>query len=41
MLTAMGLPDARSHSAVRLSLGRWTTMDDITQAADLLVGAIV
>jgi cysteine desulfurase len=39
VLTAMALPDARTRSAVRLSLGRWTTMDDVTQAADRLAAA--
>lgn len=33
VLTAMGLHPARAMSAVRLSLGRWTTLDDIHHAA--------
>ncbi|HEX3650940.1 MAG TPA: aminotransferase class V-fold PLP-dependent enzyme, partial [Pseudonocardiaceae bacterium] len=33
VLTAMGLPTDRSLSAVRLSLGRWSTTDQIDQAA--------
>jgi cysteine sulfinate desulfinase/cysteine desulfurase-like protein len=36
VLTAMALPDTRTRCAVRLSLGRWTTTDDITEAADRL-----
>jgi cysteine desulfurase len=33
VLTAMGLPEQRSRSAVRFSLGRWSTSDEIEQAA--------
>jgi cysteine desulfurase len=36
VLTAMALPDEQTQSAVRLSLGRWTTPNDITQAATQL-----
>ncbi len=36
----MALPKARTRCVVRLSLGRWTTTDDITHAADLLAAAI-
>lgn len=36
VLAAMGLPPARARGAVRLSLGRWTTPEDIERAADLL-----
>jgi cysteine desulfurase len=32
-------PHERARSALRLSLGRWTTLDDIAQAATQLVGA--
>lgn len=39
VLTAMGLPDARSLGALRLSLGRWTTTDDIDRTIDLLSAA--
>jgi cysteine desulfurase len=39
VLTAMALPAARTRSAVRLSLGRWTTADDMTDAVDLLTAA--
>jgi cysteine sulfinate desulfinase/cysteine desulfurase-like protein len=35
----MALPDQRAHSAVRLSVGRWTTSDDIAQAANQLADA--
>ncbi len=37
VLHAMGLPDQRALAAVRFSVGRWTSRDDIDRAADLLV----
>ncbi|RSM80881.1 cysteine desulfurase [Kibdelosporangium aridum] len=40
VLTAMGLPAERSLSAVRLSLGRWTTAEDIDRATDLITTSI-
>jgi cysteine desulfurase len=39
VLTAMALSGARTRSAVRLSLGRGTAMQDVTMAADLLAAA--
>jgi cysteine desulfurase len=33
VLLAMGLPTERASSAVRFSLGKWTTADEISQAA--------
>jgi cysteine desulfurase len=36
VLRAMGLDDARSLGALRLSVGRWTTPDDIDRAAEAL-----
>jgi cysteine desulfurase len=39
VLRALGLPDVRSLAALRLSLGRWTTADDVDRAADLLTAA--
>jgi len=36
VLASMGLTPERARSALRLSLGRWTTPDDITHAATLL-----
>lgn len=36
VLTAMGLDADRSLSALRLSLGRWSTSDDIDRAAELI-----
>ncbi|WP_328690156.1 cysteine desulfurase [Streptomyces phaeochromogenes] len=36
VLSAMGLPETRSLAALRLSLGRWTTTDDIDQTVELL-----
>lgn len=40
VLRAMGLDDARGLSALRLSLGRWTTTGDIDQAVKLLTAAV-
>ena len=39
VLTAMGIHPDRATSAIRLSLGRWTTRTDIDHAADLLTTA--
>jgi cysteine desulfurase len=39
VLTAMGVPDQLALSAVRLSLGRWSTAADVDQAAAQLVAA--
>jgi cysteine desulfurase len=39
VLTALNLPEARAASALRLSLGRWTTAADVDRAADLLLAA--
>ncbi len=36
VLRAMGVPDPLAHSSLRLSLGRFTTQDDIDQAATML-----
>lgn len=41
VLRAMGLADDRALGAVRLSVGRWTTPDDIDRAAEALVTATV
>jgi len=40
VLTAMGLPDDRVRSAIRLTLGRGTTPDEIHRAIDILAGII-
>lgn len=40
VLTAMGLPIERAMSAIRLSLGRWTTDTDVHDAAEALVAAV-
>ncbi|WP_204357719.1 MULTISPECIES: cysteine desulfurase family protein [unclassified Streptomyces] len=40
VLSAMGLDPARGLSALRLSLGRWTTTDDIDRAIGLLTAAV-
>ncbi|WP_406164964.1 cysteine desulfurase family protein [Streptomyces sp. NBC_00996] len=39
VLRAMGLGDARSLSALRLSIGRWTTPNDVDRAAEALIAA--
>ncbi|WP_347601475.1 aminotransferase class V-fold PLP-dependent enzyme [Acrocarpospora sp. B8E8] len=39
VLTAMGLPQERARSALRLSLGRWSTETEIRQAARLIARA--
>lgn len=39
VLRAMGLDTSRGLSALRLSLGRWTTADDVDRAARLLAAA--
>lgn len=39
VLIAMALPREQTRSAVRLSLGRWTTPDNIAHAASQLVAA--
>jgi cysteine desulfurase len=36
VLTAMGLPRERAVAALRLSLGRWSTEDEVDRAADLI-----
>jgi len=36
VLLAMGLPMERARSAIRFSLGRWTTAEEIADAADAL-----
>jgi cysteine desulfurase len=36
VLLAMGLPMKRARSAIRFSLGRWTTAEEIADAADAL-----
>jgi len=40
VLSAMGLEDERGLSALRLSLGRWTTPGDIDQTVKLLTAAV-
>jgi cysteine desulfurase len=40
VLIAMGLPVERALSALRLSLGRWTTSEDVMRAAEQLTAAV-
>ncbi|MFJ2737451.1 MULTISPECIES: cysteine desulfurase family protein [unclassified Streptomyces] len=40
VLTAMGYGPERALAALRLTLGRWSTADDITAAADALTRAV-
>ncbi|MFG3589983.1 cysteine desulfurase family protein [Streptomyces sp. NPDC047990] len=40
VLRAMGLDEARARAAVRLSLGRWTTPQDVDRAVELLTDAV-
>ena len=39
VLTAMGIPAARALTALRLSMGRWTTQEEVDRAADVLMAA--
>ncbi|EIF00277.1 cysteine desulfurase family protein [Saccharomonospora glauca] len=41
VLTAMGLPVERSLSALRLSLGRWSTEEEVDRAAELITATAV
>ncbi len=40
VLSAMGLPDARLKSALRLTLGRGTTAEEIDRTVEMLVGIV-
>ncbi len=41
VLTAMGLSGRRASSALRLSLGRWTTGEDIDRAAEMIGSSVL
>ncbi|WP_277669579.1 cysteine desulfurase family protein [Saccharomonospora viridis] len=41
VLTAMGLSERRASSALRLSLGRWTTGEDIDRAAEMIGSSVL
>jgi cysteine desulfurase len=41
VLTAMGQPPERAVAALRLTLGRWTTAEDVEQAAQLIAARAV
>jgi len=38
VLRAMGVSEAEAQSALRISMGRWTTAAEIRQFIDVLVG---
>lgn len=40
VLRAIGLPDELAHSSIRLSLGRFTTPEDVQHAAEVLCKAV-
>lgn len=40
VLRAIGLPDNLAHSSIRLSLGRYTTEEDVQRAAEILCKAV-
>jgi cysteine desulfurase len=40
VLSAMGVPVEQALAAIRISLGRWTTVEDITAAAEALVRGV-
>ena len=40
VLRAIGLPDNLAHSSIRLSLGRYTTEEDVQHAAEILCKAV-
>lgn len=40
VLLAMGLDEEQAHQSIRLGLGRFTTHDDILQAADIILDAL-
>ena len=41
MLRAIGLDDERASSSVRFSLGKDTTLDDVSEATDLIKEAVL
>ncbi len=40
VLRAIGLADALAHHSLRITLGRYTTVDEIEQAADRIIAAV-
>ena len=38
VLRALGLSDAQARSSIRLGFGRYTTMEEVEQAAGLILG---
>lgn len=40
VLTAMGVPTPQALTAIRLSLGRWTTADEVDAAADRILDGV-
>ena len=41
VLRAIGLPDELAHASIRLSLGRFTTAEEVKQAAEVLCNAVL
>jgi cysteine desulfurase len=40
VLKALGVGDELAHSSLRLSLGRWTTADQVDYAADAIINSV-
>ena len=40
MLKALGVGDDLAHSSLRISMGRWTTQEQIDYAADKIIEAV-
>ena len=41
VLKGLGIGDDFAHSSLRMSLGRWTTPEEVDYAADAIVEAVV
>ena len=40
MIAALGISDADAHAALRISIGRFNTREEIAQAGDLLLSVV-
>lgn len=40
VLKSLGVGDDLAHSSLRISLGRWTTEDEVDYAADKIIAAV-